>query len=108
MKFMIRRVCAALVATTCLTLGVAFAKTIDVDSATIAELNAAFDAGTLTSEALVRMCLARIDAFVEEIDHALHAIRLEQLEELRGRHGVGSIVEGQGNVTLGSDAGEPR
>ncbi len=41
----------------------AFAKTIDLDSATIADLNAAFDAGTLTAEKLVEMCLARIRAY---------------------------------------------
>jgi hypothetical protein len=49
----IRRVCAVLAATTLLVLAPAFAKTIDVDSATIADINAAFDAGTLTAEALV-------------------------------------------------------
>jgi amidase len=38
-------------------------KTIDLDSATIADLNSAFNAGTLNSERLVEMCLARIDAF---------------------------------------------
>lgn len=48
-------------------------KTIDFDSATIAELNAAFDSGALTSEKLVQMCLARIRAY----DHqgpALNAV----------------------------------
>jgi len=39
------------------------AKTIDLDSATIADINAAFDAGTLTSEKLVQLCLARIKAY---------------------------------------------
>ena len=38
-------------------------KTIDLDSATIADLNAAFTAGTLTAERLTQMCLARIDAY---------------------------------------------
>jgi amidase len=38
-------------------------KTIDLDSATIADLNAAFESGTLTSEELVRMSLARIQAY---------------------------------------------
>jgi amidase len=38
-------------------------KAIDLDSATIADLNAAFDSGSLTSEKLVQMCLARIQAF---------------------------------------------
>lgn len=37
--------------------------TIDLDAATIADLNAAFDSGVLTSEKLVEMCLARIQAY---------------------------------------------
>ena len=70
---MIRRVCAVVAATTLLTIGPAFAKTIEVDAATIAEINAAFDAGTLTAETLVQMCLARIDAF-DRKGPALHAV----------------------------------
>ena len=70
---MIRRVCAVVAATTFLTLGPVFAKTIEVDAATIAEINAAFDAGTLTAETLVQMCLARIDAF-DRKGPALHAV----------------------------------
>src|SRR5207247_918240 len=49
------------------------AGTIDLDQATLADINAAFDAGTLTSERLVQLCLARIQAY----DHqgpALHAV----------------------------------
>jgi len=42
---------------------VAHATSINLDSATIADLNAAFKAGTLTSEQLVQMCLARIEAY---------------------------------------------
>jgi amidase len=38
-------------------------KTLDLDAATIADLNAAFKAGTLTSERLVQLCLARIEAY---------------------------------------------
>ena len=38
-------------------------KTIDLDAATVADLNAAFTAGTLTAERLTQMCLARIDAY---------------------------------------------
>ena len=38
-------------------------RTVDFDSATIADLNAAFDSGALTSEKLVQMCLARIHAY---------------------------------------------
>ena len=38
-------------------------KTVEFDSATIADLNRAFDSGTLTSEKLVQLCLARIQAY---------------------------------------------
>jgi amidase len=38
-------------------------KTIDLDAATIVDLNAAFNAGTLTAEKLTQLCLARIDAY---------------------------------------------
>ncbi|MCU1384527.1 MAG: glutamyl-tRNA amidotransferase [Acidobacteria bacterium] len=39
------------------------AKTVDFDALTIADINHAFDAGSLTSEQLVQFCLARIDAY---------------------------------------------
>ena len=42
---------------------VSFAQTLDLDTATVADLNAAFDQGTLTSEKLVQLSLARIDAY---------------------------------------------
>lgn len=51
----------------------AAAKTIDLDSATIADINAAFNAGTLTAEKLVQMCLARIQAY-DRKGPALHAV----------------------------------
>src|SRR5262245_1853613 len=38
-------------------------KSIALDVLTVADLNAAFDAGFLTSEQLVRLCLARIQAY---------------------------------------------
>ena len=38
-------------------------RTIDLDAATIADLNAAFDAGTLSSEKLVQLSMARIQAY---------------------------------------------
>ena len=38
-------------------------KALDLDAATIADINAAFAAGTLTSERLVQMYLARIEAY---------------------------------------------
>src|SRR5579862_6855694 len=40
-----------------------YARTIDFDAATLRDLNAAFDSGALTSEKLVEMCLARIQAY---------------------------------------------
>ena len=65
---------AALVATILVALApLAANKTIDVDAATIAEINAAFDAGTLTAESLVQMCLARIAAF-DRKGPSLHAV----------------------------------
>lgn len=39
------------------------AQALDLDSATVADLNAAFDKGTLTSERLVQLSLARIEAY---------------------------------------------
>ena len=68
-----RRVCAVLAATIVITLVPVFAKTIELDSATIADINAAFDAGTLTAEKLVQICLARIAAF-DRKGPALHAV----------------------------------
>ncbi len=49
------------------------AKTIELDAATIADLNAAFDAGTLSSEQLVTLCLARIQAYDRQ-GPSLHAV----------------------------------
>jgi amidase len=49
------------------------ARTLDLDAATIADLNAAFDAGTLTAEQLVQLCLARIQAY-ERDGPRLHAV----------------------------------
>src|SRR5436190_919644 len=39
------------------------AKTVEFDALTIADINHAFDAGALTSEKLVQLCLARIQAY---------------------------------------------
>ena len=38
-------------------------RVVDLDSATVADFAAAFDAGTLTAEKLTQMCLARIEAY---------------------------------------------
>src|SRR3954465_1478589 len=51
----------------------AAAKSIDLDAATVADINAAFDAGTLTAEKLVQLCLARIEAYDKQ-GPALHAV----------------------------------
>ena len=69
----IRRLCAGLAAIVLLALEPAFAKSIDFDAATIADINTAFDAGTLTSESLTQMCLARIAAF-DRKGPSLHAV----------------------------------
>jgi amidase len=51
----------------------AAAKTIDLDAATIGDIQAAFDAGTLTAEKLVQQCLARIQAYDRQ-GPSLHAV----------------------------------
>lgn len=56
---------AALIVGAFLTASFAAAETIDLTSASIADINAAFDSGALTSERLVGLSLARIDAFDE-------------------------------------------
>ena len=52
----------ALIASLCLVSG-ARATTVDLAGATIADIDAAFDKGTLTSEKLVKMYLRRIAAY---------------------------------------------
>src|SRR5438128_2876741 len=63
----------------------ASAKDIDLDAATIADLNAAFNAGTLTSEKLVQLCLARIEAYDRKGPslHAVIALNPKALETAR-------------------------
>ncbi len=51
----------------------ASADSIDFDKATIADLNAAFESGTLTAEKLVQLCLERIEAFDRQ-GPKLHAV----------------------------------
>jgi amidase len=62
----------ALLVTWCPALG---ARTIDLDAATIADINAAFKAGTLTAESLVQLCLARIRSYDRE-GPSLHAVMI--------------------------------
>src|SRR3954468_24196019 len=49
------------------------ARTIDVDAMTIADIGRAFDSGALTSEKLVQLCLARIQAYDRQ-GPSLHAV----------------------------------
>ena len=60
-------------------------RTIDLDAATISDLNAAFDAGTLTSEQLVKRYLARIAAYDGQGPriHAVIALNPKALETAR-------------------------
>src|SRR3954464_10720807 len=51
----------------------ALAKTVEFDALTIADINRAFDSGELSSEALVQICLARIQAYDRQ-GPALHAV----------------------------------
>ena len=52
---------------------IASGQTLGLTEATIADINAAFDAGTLSSEMLVERYLARIDAY-DKVGPQLHAV----------------------------------
>lgn len=75
---------------------------LDLTTATIAEVNAALDAGTLTSERLVELCLARIAAYDDEgprINAVLTlnpraAARARELDAERARSGPRSPLHG--------------
>ena len=60
-------------------------RAIDLDAATISDINAAFDAGTLTSEQLVKRYLARIAAYDNQGPriHAIIALNPAALETAR-------------------------
>ncbi len=57
------------------------AETFELTTATIAEINAAFDAGALTSERLVELCLARIEAYEQTPDDVEEARRWERVAD---------------------------
>src|SRR5262249_60845651 len=67
------RLCTVAVAVLAGSIALRAARTIDLDAATIADLNAALRAGTLTSEKLIQMCLARIQAYDRQ-GPSLHAV----------------------------------
>ena len=54
----------------------------DLQSATIADINAAFDSGALTSEKLVQLCLARITTYEPKL-HAIITLNPKALDEAR-------------------------
>jgi len=58
------------------------AASLQLESATIADLNAAFDKGALTSEKLVTLCLARIEAYEPKL-HAVITLNPNALDEAR-------------------------
>ena len=78
------------------------AQSIPLSEATIADINAAFDAGTLTSERLVEFYLARIDAFDDQGPqlNAIMAVnpraldRARALDEERRARGPRSLLHG--------------
>jgi amidase len=61
------------------------AETLELSTATIADINAAFDTGTLSSEKLVTLCLARIAAYDDAgpMLNAVLALNPKALEEAR-------------------------
>src|SRR5882724_8083810 len=61
---------------------VSSAAKFDLQTATIEEINAAFDSGALTSEKLVQLCLARINAYEPKL-HAVITLNPKALEEAR-------------------------
>ena len=67
------RVLALIAAMGCGFVSVTAAQPLDVTAATIEELNEAFDSGTLTSERLIELYLARIEAY-DEAGPKLNAI----------------------------------
>jgi amidase len=62
--------------------GAARAATFELTSASIADINAAFAAGALTSEKLTTLCLARINAYEPKL-HAVITLNPKALEEAR-------------------------
>src|SRR5471032_1176391 len=61
------------------------AKSVDFDALTIADINHAFDSGALTSEKLVQLCLARIQAYDRHGPslHVVMALNPKALETAR-------------------------
>jgi len=80
----------------------AFAARVALDSATIADINAAFNAGTLSSEQLVKLYLARIEAYDKQGPHINAVITLnpealeiaQALDEERKTKGPRSNLHG--------------
>ena len=79
------RIAAACAVAAVLAATPAAARQVEFDQATIAELQAAMSAGTLTAEKLTQLCLARIDAFDRKGPkiHAVIAVNPKALEIAR-------------------------
>jgi len=77
----------------------ALAQNVSLADATIADINAAFDAGTLTAESLLRQYLARIEAYDDRFNAVLwlnpHAIETARaLDAERRASGPRSLMHG--------------
>ena len=68
-------------------------RAIALDAATIADLNAAFDAGTLDAEQLVLLCLARIQAY-DRHGPRLNAVIVRLKPPVTWIRSVGPLVRG--------------
>lgn len=93
---------SALILTFLATTTLTHAESFDLTSATISEINAAFDAGALTSEKLVELCLTRIETY-DNSGPALNAVitvntnaltRARELDNERERQGPRSPMHG--------------
>src|SRR6185436_14549555 len=85
MNYLHRRLALGAAVVVLLSLSPMAARTVDLDAATVADLNAAFDAGTLTAEKLVQLCLARIAAYDRKGPslHAVIALNSKALDQAR-------------------------
>ncbi|MEL6463113.1 MAG: hypothetical protein AAFQ91_33680, partial [Cyanobacteria bacterium J06621_15] len=84
-------------------IGISQASTFPVEEATIAEINQAFDDGTLTSEELVKLYLNRIDAFDKQ-GASINSIITINPEALATEHrnSPNSLVEVGNRIYAGS------
>ncbi len=82
-----------------LTVGSALAESFDLTTSDIAEINQAFNAGALTSEQLVRLCLARIQAY-DDAGPKLHAVLMLNPQALQRAKALDAERKSQGPRSL--------